>query len=136
MSIVNCQLYIAQKGGGFLSRNIGKYGERVAALYLEKKGYRILERNYCVKGGEIDIIAERDSFIAFIEVKTRTPDFLSDGFDAVNKTKQKNIIKASALYLYKNPHRLQPRFDVIRIIADGEKVVGFSHIENAFDNSK
>ena len=117
-------------------KELGNYGEKIAALYLEKKGYAILERNYHIKGGEIDIIAAKDGFIAFVEVKTRTPDFLSDGFEAVTKAKKKLIIKASAVYSYKKPHNLQPRFDVVSIIVDRKKVVGFNYIENAFDNSK
>ena len=52
------------------AKELGKFGENVAALYMEKKGYKILRRNFCVKGGEIDIIAEKDGIIAFTEVKT------------------------------------------------------------------
>jgi putative endonuclease len=117
-------------------KELGDRGERIAALYLEKKGYAILRRNYRVKGGEIDIIAEKESVIAFVEVKTRTPDYISDGFDAITKTKQKLIIRASAVYSQQNPHDLQPRFDAVRIVIDGKKVTGFNYIENAFDNSK
>lgn len=117
-------------------KEFGYLGEKIVALYLEKKGYKILNRNYCIKGGEIDIIASiNDEIIAFIEVKTRTPDFLNSGFDAVTKKKRKLIIKTSEMYTLKNPHNLQPRFDVAQIVIDGKKVVAFNYIENAFDAS-
>ena len=113
----------------------GKAGERITALYLSKKGYSILKTNYRIKGGEIDIIAENDEYIVFLEVKTRSADFISDGFDAVTKTKQKLIIKAAAEYFYRIGSDKQPRFDVVSIVLDGKKVVGFNYITDAFDAS-
>ena len=62
------------------SAEIGSAGEKIAALYLEKKGYKILRRNFRVKGGEIDIIAENDDIISFVEVKSRSVHYISDGF--------------------------------------------------------
>jgi putative endonuclease len=115
------------------SKEIGTYGEKITAFYLEKKGYKIIGRNYCIKGGEIDIIAVKDDIIAFVEVKTRTLDSIADGFEAVTKSKKKLIIKTAAEYSYKNPHDYQPRFDVVSIILDNKKVAGFNYIENAFD---
>lgn len=117
------------------AKELGEFGEKVAAFYLEKKEYKILKRNFRVKGGEIDIIAEKDGIIAFVEVKTRTPDFIESGFDAVTLRKKRLIIRASQIYSVKFPHKLQPRFDVVQIIADGRKIVGFNYIENAFDAS-
>ena len=117
------------------AKELGNYGEKIAALYLEKKGYHILARNFCVKGGEIDIIAEKDGFIAFVEVKTRTPDYLVGGLEAVNYRKRRLIIRTSEQYSIIHPHDLQPRFDIVEIIIDGRKVVGFNYIENAFDAS-
>lgn len=117
------------------AKELGEFGEKVAAYYLEKKGYKILKRNFRIKGGEIDIIAEKGDIIAFVEVKTRTPDFIESGFDAVTLRKKRLIIRASQIYSVKFPHDLQPRFDVVQIIADGRKIVGFNYIENAFDAS-
>ena len=117
-------------------KELGYFGEKVTAYYLEKKGYKILRRNFCVKGGEIDIIAEKDGIIAFVEVKTRAPEPLVNGFEAVTVSKQKLIIKASEEYSYRFPHDLQPRFDVVWVTVADRKVVGFRYIENAFDASK
>ncbi len=117
------------------AKELGEFGEKVVAFYLEKKGYNILKRNFRIKGGEIDIISKKDGIIAFVEVKTRTPDFIESGFDAVTLRKKRLIIRASQIYSVKYPHELQPRFDVVQIIADGKKIVGFNYIENAFDAS-
>lgn len=117
-------------------KELGYFGEKVVAYYLEKKGYTILKRNFCIKGGEIDIIAQKDDIIAFVEVKTRAPDSLVNGFEAVTKSKKKLIMKTSEEYSYRNPHDFQPRFDVVWVTVDNRKVVGFNYIENAFDASK
>lgn len=116
-------------------KEIGDFGERAVAYYMEKKGYKILSRNFRIKGGEIDIIAEKDGIIAFVEVKTRAPDYLSSGFEAVTKRKKQLIVRASEMYSLKFPHDLQPRFDVVQIISDGKKVIEFNYVENAFDAS-
>ena len=118
--------------------NIGKTGgtgERLTAEFLRKNGFSIIKRNYHCRYGEIDIIAENDEFILFVEVKTRSVDFISDGFEAVTKSKQKLIIKAAAEYFYRCGSDKQPRFDVVSIVLDGKKVVGFNYITDAFDAS-
>ena len=73
------------------SSDIGKIGEELVCRYLIKRGYNIISRNYRIKGGEIDIIAENGDYLAFVEVKTRKPDGLTNGFDAVTKRKQRLI---------------------------------------------
>ena len=116
-------------------KELGNFGENAAALYLEKKGYTILKRNFRIRGGEIDIIAEKDGIIAFTEVKTRTPDPLVNGFEAVTAAKKKRIIRASEVYSVRYPHDLQPRFDVVWLTVSDGKVTDFRYIENAFDAS-
>jgi putative endonuclease len=117
------------------NKELGIYGENVVCYYLEKKGYKIIKRNFFIKGGEIDIIAEKDGVIAFVEVKTRSAGSMVGGIEAVTKQKRKLIINAAKNYGYKFPHALQPRFDIASVVADGKKVVGFDYIENAFDAS-
>ena len=117
------------------TRDTGNIGESLTAYYLERSGYKILRRNYTVKGGEIDIIAEKDGVIAFVEVKTRTPDYISGGFEAVTNRKKRLIVKTAEQYSLKHPHELQPRFDAVEIITDGKRVTGFNYVENAFDGS-
>lgn len=109
-------------------RSLGAEKEQVAAEYLKKKGFHILERNFFCRQGEIDVIAiSPEQELVFIEVKYRSDD--RNGFpeEAVNKRKQEKIRKASQFYLYKHPYFLPCRYDVISIL--GEKI---KQIENAF----
>ena len=117
-------------------QELGRFGENAVAYYLEKKGYRRLKRNYLVKGGELDIIAEKDGVVAFVEVKTRTPEPLVNGLEAVTAAKRKMIIRTSEEYFRRFPHDLQPRFDVVWVTVSDRKVVGFRYVENAFDASR
>lgn len=117
-------------------QELGRFGENAAAYYLEKKGYRIVRRNYRVKGGELDIIAEKDGIIAFVEVKTRAPEPLVNGLEAVTAAKKKMMIRTSEEYSYRFPHDSQPRFDVVWVTVSDRKVVGFRYVENAFDASR
>ena len=117
------------------SCDIGKIGEELVCRYLIKRGYNIISRNYRIKGGEIDIIAENGDYLAFVEVKTRKPDGLTNGFDAVTKRKQRLIIRAAADYCCKNRNLLQPRFDIARVIFDGVKYYKIDYIKNAFDTT-
>ena len=100
-------------------RAIGDRGEAAVARFLKRRGYRILERNYTVKGGEIDLIARRFSSIVFVEVKTRRADTDSEKYgraqDAVDEKKRGHLRYAASRYLSAHPTRLKPRFDVAEV---------------------
>ena len=113
----------------------GRLGEEAVCRYLEKYGYTIAVRNYRIKGGEIYIIAVNEDYIVFVEVKTRKPDSLVSGFDAISKTKKGLIIRAAADYCCKNPTSLQPRFDVAQVIFDGKNICSIDYIKNAYDTT-
>lgn len=113
----------------------GKLGEERVCEYLAGKGYRIVTRNFRIKGGEIDIIAENGFYIVFVEVKTRKPDSAVTGFEAVTKRKKGLIIRAAAEYCIRNPNEFQPRFDMAQVTADKGKVLRLDYIENAFDTT-
>ena len=113
----------------------GKLGEESVCSYLLGMGYRIIARNYRIKGGEIDIIAENGDYIAFVEVKSRKPDSLVSGFEAVSKRKQGLIIKTAADYCLKHPNVWQPRFDVASVIIENGRVVSIDYVTNAFDTT-
>ena len=119
----------------FSKKQTGDRGEHYCAKYLKKQGYKIAARNYRIKGGEIDIVAENGDYIAFVEVKARKPDSLVTGFEAVNKRKQGLIIKTAADYCCKHPNVLQPRFDVAEVIIDNGKVLSIDYITNAYDTT-
>ena len=114
---------------------IGKLGEESVCAYLIRRGYKIAARNYRIKGGEIDIIAENGDYIAFVEVKSRKPDSMVSGFEAVNKRKRGLIIKTAADYCCKHPNMLQPRFDVAQVIIADGKVLSIDYINNAYDTT-
>ena len=116
------------------NRNLGAWGEERAARYLRLRAYRILDRNYRTRLGEIDLIARRGGFLVFVEVKLRKNDRFGEAREFVNRAKQERILSAAQRWLQENPSELQPRFDVIEIYApDGpEGRVKINHIENAF----
>ena len=113
----------------------GRLGEERVCEYLTGQGYHIVSRNFRIKGGEIDIIAENGDYIVFVEVKSRKPDSMVGGFEAVNRRKQGLVIRAAAEYLRRNPSMLQPRFDTAQVtVADGVAQEG-DYLENAYDTT-
>ena len=110
------------------TRTVGRRGEDVAVDYLISQGYKILNRNYSCKIGEIDVVAWDGEFVVFIEVKARADTSFGMPREAVNWRKQKTIIKVAEYWLYKNKRTGVPvRFDVVEIL-DGN----VSHITDAF----
>ena len=118
------------------TKKYGDFGEEYTAKYLKKSGYKILERNYHSRFGEIDIIASKKGVIAFVEVKTRGENAIYAPREAVDFYKQQKCIKTAEYYLINNPSELQPRFDVSEIIvtenAEKTEVKTHNYIENAF----
>jgi putative endonuclease len=115
-----------------LSKILGKEGEDTAARYLKQQGYRIIERNYSTRNGEIDLIAMHDGALVFVEVKTRTSDAFGAPELAVNQRKQQRMVKAALGYIkYKNLHQVPCRFDVVAITTASENAVDL--IQNAFE---
>ena len=112
-------------------KKAANFGERVAAKYLKQKGYKIITKNYRLKFGEIDIVAEKDGVIAIVEVKQRAIGTVYLPREAVNISKQKKIKRTAEHYRIKN--KLTDRFfrfDVVEVI--GDKKPEINHIENAF----
>lgn len=119
-----------------VNRKRGDLGEETAERFLISRGYRIAERNYSSRYGEIDIIAEDEKYIVFAEVKTRGD--LSHGLprEAVGRAKQRRIILTAYAYMAQSGCRLQPRFDVIEVYITRSaqpKVVRLTHLKNAFE---
>ena len=117
------------------SREKGLIGEDKAVLYLSQNGFEILERNWRNRFGEIDIIAQKDDFLCFIEVKSLVsgnPEMLAH---VLNQNKQKRIIKTAKYFLAKYRQYIYRhiRFDVLVIDTPGFPPV--YHIENAFSEN-
>lgn len=115
------------------STEIGNIGEESVCKYLMDMGYEIAVRNYRIRGGEIDIIAVNDDYIAFVEVKSRKPDSMVSGFEAINKRKRGLIVKTAYDYCCKHPNFLQPRFDIAEVIINNGIVLSIDYIQNAYD---
>jgi putative endonuclease len=109
----------------------GKKGEDIAADYLQKKGYKILERNWVSGKNEIDIIAREGKFIVVVEVKTRHSNYAGEPETAVTHDKQKSLIRAANSYIRKMNLYEEVRFDIISIlVVKGKEQI--NHIEDAF----
>lgn len=117
------------------SREIGNIGEEFTAQFLIKKGCEILERNFTVRGGEIDIIAKKGKLIHFVEVKSRKRDPLSSGEEALTKTKMSRIIKAAHEYINHNEIDSSAVYDAAIVEINGGVVTGFDYIQSAFTES-
>ena len=121
--------------GGMEARLLGKWGERMVAEDLRRKGWKIRETNYRCRLGEIDLIAEKGKFLAFVEVKLRKSDRFGQASEAVTREKQRKLRATAELYLAEHTAELQPRFDVAEVYAPQgmqTKAPVISYIENAF----
>ena len=98
----------------YIRHEIGKIGEDLAVKFLENSNFKILERNFECRQGEIDIIALDKNELVFLEVKTRTNIKYGKPAEAVDKTKQKHLTKAVQYYLYSR--HLENRFVRIDVI--------------------
>jgi putative endonuclease len=111
----------------------GKTGEALAVAHLRKKGYKLIERNYRTRVGEIDVIAKHKGRIVFIEVKTRRTGRYGDPKSAVTLKKQRKISMVALAYLKKHYSLQTPaRFDVVTVRSDGAGET-IEIIPNAFE---
>ena len=115
------------------TQQYGKESETLAVRYLEKQGYRIIERNYRTRYGEIDIIAKDGDTLVFVEVKARSTGKFGDPKWAITWKKKKKISMV-ALYWLKRTRQVgkKARFDVVSIRSDAEDS-GIELVKNAFE---
>jgi putative endonuclease len=99
--------------------DVGTAAESRAALHLERLGYRIVHRNYRIRGGEIDLIALDRATLCFIEVRSRADTFHGRAEETITPAKQRRLILAAQHYLAGHPHSGPCRFDVIAINGPG-----------------
>lgn len=106
----------------YIYHEFGKIGEEIATKYLKQNNYKIIERNFRCKQGEIDIIAKEKEEIVFIEVKTRSNIMYGRPSEAVNEAKQKHIRRAAKYYVYlKHLENCYIRLDVIELYYKNNK---------------
>ncbi len=113
---------------------LGNRGEDLACEKLRKLGYKILERNYRKRFGEVDIIAGHNDIICFIEVKTRRTTTFGSGFDAVTIQKQRRLSRIALDYLSRKRLLDSPaRFDVVSILLSKDSKPHIQLLQNAFE---
>ncbi len=112
------------------NKDLGDLGESAAATFYEQKGWKVLERNWRVAEGEIDlIVANNKSELAFVEVKTRSSDVFGSGAEAVDWRKQQTIRKVAAAWMAQSDTYYETsRFDVALVDPTGKVEL----IENCF----
>lgn len=117
----------------YSKKRIGQLGEDKACLYLMKNGYKIIDRNFYCKQGEIDIVAvSKTNELVFVEVKTRRSLNYGAPCESVTYFKVKHIIASSKYYIYLNHfYNLPVRYDVIEIFTNNNNYK-INHIINAF----
>lgn len=111
--------------------DLGKKGEDLAAEYLKRQGYRIIDRNWHNGHEEIDIVAMDGDMLVIVEVKTRFSDAFGAPDLAVTKSKQRSIVRTAEAYIMEKDLDVETRFDIVSIIFNG-KSQELEHIEDAF----
>jgi len=114
-----------------MTQKLGGLGEQIAADFLQKNGYKILERNFLIRGGEVDIIAIDKDVLVFIEVKTRSSNAFGTPAEAITYFKLKSIIKTAQFFVLSYPNLpKQLRIDAVSVSFDltGKPII--EHIKN------
>ena len=114
------------------SNAFGELGERIAARYLERSGWRILSRRFRCGHRDIDLVAQRDDLIAFVEVKARSEEAFGDPVQAVNPRKQRELTKSAQTWIDRHGRSGEIyRFDVVGILMKEQRVF-VRHVPHAF----
>ena len=118
-----------------VDKELGKRGEEIVCEYIRRKGLAVFKTNYRTRFGEIDVIAESETHIIFIEVKTREEGAMVSGADAVDLAKRRRIMLCAESFMNALPVKLPPRFDVAEITVkaeNGKRKFSLKYIEDAF----
>lgn len=121
-----------RRSRGLKKKSSGAWGEDLALKYMTSRGYKLVERNYRTRYGELDLILRKDELLVFVEVKLRRGIGFGHPLEAVTPHKQATLRSLAEQYLADNdPDFDTLRFDVVGILADRDEV-RVSHIEDAF----
>jgi putative endonuclease len=121
------------KGMASKRKEVGARGEKLAADYLKKRGYRIIQRNFRCREGEIDIIVQKGDCLVFVEVRTKKNTAFGTPEESVTLSKREKLISLANAYLqaYDKPPQSW-RIDVVAVeLGPNNKVSRLEHIENA-----
>lgn len=129
--------HVPAPGGPAANRaGLGRLGERLAAHHLESRGYQILARNFRWRFGEIDLIAQRDDWLAFVEVRTRRGTAFGDPTETLTPRKRARLRATAEHYCQENEPVSTPnwRIDLIAVRFDGRgRLLDVEHLENVIE---
>jgi ribonuclease HII len=128
------RLHHQRRNGAATPVETGSGWETFAIHYLEEKGYRLWERNFRIRGGEIDLIVNRGTEIVFVEVKARRNQKFGLPYESITRKKKEALIRTAESYLYRRGllDGWDIRYDVISILAAGKQPPQIEHFEDAF----
>jgi putative endonuclease len=113
-------------------KKLGEWGESVAAIRLQAKGYEIIERNWRTQQGEIDIVARKGSGYIFVEVKTRRGRAMGSPEEALTQRKSDKLVKLALIYMAEIESDADWRIDLVAVEIDKSgKLIRCEHIPNA-----
>ncbi len=114
-------------------KSLGNWGERLAETHLARKGFRILERGFRVRSGEIDLIGEERGELVFVEVRTRSSARFGDPLETIRDAKRRRILRAASCYLQSRAAWNRPcRFDLVAVRKGPSGIVEVEHVRDAF----
>lgn len=116
-------------------KRVARLGERITENFLVSRGFRILDKNFVTPYGEIDLVAERDGFVVFVEVKTRTSCRFGPPLASITETKKKHVLKNCQYYLNNFDLCETPcRIDAVGVILDDDHAFRkLEHVKNAIE---
>lgn len=120
------------------TREQGEHTENLACQFLEEKGFKLIERNFSCRFGEIDLIMQDNDSLVFVEVRYRRSNNFGSGAETITANKQSKLIKTASAYLQQHAklNQYSARFDVVSISGPVEtsniQNITFDWIENAF----
>jgi putative endonuclease len=113
-------------------QEFGELGERIAERWLKRQGWRVVQRRFRSGHRDIDLVVERDGTVAFVEVKARKGLAFGDPVEAVNWSKQKELVRSASVWIDRHGRPAESyRFDVVGVLVEGDRV-RVRHVPNAF----
>jgi putative endonuclease len=113
-------------------QDFGELGERIAERWLRRQGWRVVQRRFRSGHRDIDLVVERDDLVVFVEVKARRGAEFGDPVEAVNWSKQRQLVRSASVWIDRHGRPSESyRFDVVGVLVEGERV-RVRHVANAF----
>ena len=114
------------------NQSFGLLGERVAARWLARRGWRLLAHRWRIGHRDIDLVVEREGVVAFVEVKARRGSGFGDPTEAVTWRKRRELVRSAHVWIDRHGRPAEGyRFDVVAVLVEGNRV-RIRHVENAF----